>query len=69
MAPHDPLHGSDDATPEPATLDIEIALTRQILDETATLNIHSRDDMLKAAVALNCRARGLLAALDEEAGR
>ncbi|MFJ9474699.1 hypothetical protein ACIRRI_06745 [Streptomyces mirabilis] len=65
---YDPLHGPDDTTPEPASLDIEIAVTRRILDETAALNIHDHMDMLKAAVALDCRVRGLLAALDAERG-
>lgn len=64
----DPLHGPDQTTPEPASLDIEIAVTRRILEETAGLNIHSGDDMLKAAVALDCRVRALLAALDAEEG-
>lgn len=62
----DPLYGPDQTTPEPASLDIEIAVTRRILEETAGLNIHDRDDMLKAAVALDCRVRALLAALDAE---
>lgn len=65
---YDPLHGPDDTTPEPASLGIEIAVTRRILAETAALNIHDRRDLLKAAVALDCRVRGLLAALDAERG-
>lgn len=65
---YDPLHGPDDTTPAPETLDIEIAVTRRILDETAALDIHSHADMLNAAVALDCRVRGLLAALDAERG-
>ncbi|MFE6126779.1 hypothetical protein ACFQ6Q_00680 [Streptomyces sp. NPDC056437] len=68
-APYEALHGPDDTTPKPASLDVEIATTRRILDETAPLNIHSFNDMLKAAVALNCRVRALLAVLDNEAGR
>ena len=65
---YDPLHGPAETTPEPASLDVEIAVTRRILDETAGLNIHSDSDMLTAAVALNCRVRALLAVLDKEAG-
>ncbi|MFF0127338.1 hypothetical protein ACFYTG_16650 [Streptomyces mirabilis] len=65
---YEPLHGADDVSPAPESLDIEIAVTRRILDETAALNIHDHRDMLKAAVALNCRVRGLLAALDAERG-
>lgn len=63
---YEPLHGPDETTPEPASLDIEIAVSRRILDETAGLNIHSDTDMVSAAVALNCRLRALLAALDAE---
>lgn len=65
---YEPLHGPDDLSPAPESLDIEIATTRRIIDETAALNIHDHMDMLKAAVALNCRVRGLLAALDAERG-
>lgn len=68
MNAYDPLHGPDDVTPEPASLDVEIAVTRRILDETADLNIHSGDDMLQAAVALNARTRALLAAIETAGG-
>ncbi|WP_409469091.1 hypothetical protein [Streptomyces sp. HC307] len=68
MTAYDPLHGPDDVTPEPATLDVEIAVTRRILDETVGLNIHSGRDMLQAAVALNARVRALLAAIEAERG-
>ncbi|MET8693611.1 hypothetical protein ABZV65_13830 [Streptomyces bauhiniae] len=49
-------------------VDSELAITRRVLEETAPLNIHSRDDMLQAAVALDCRVRALVAALDAERG-
>jgi hypothetical protein len=65
---YDPLHGPDDVTPPPASLDVAIAVTRRILDETAGLNIHSGDDMRKAAFALNARVRALLAAVEAERG-
>ncbi|QIY96942.1 hypothetical protein HEP87_26760 [Streptomyces sp. S1D4-11] len=65
---YDPLHGPDEEPPFPASLDGELKLTRQLLNEVATANIHDHPDMLKAAVALNCRVRGLLAALDAERG-
>ncbi|WP_327430919.1 hypothetical protein [Streptomyces sp. NBC_01236] len=68
MSAYDPLHGDTDATPEPLTLDVELSATRRILAETAPLNIHSHDDMLQAAVALNCRVRALVAVLDAERG-
>ncbi|NUT24323.1 MAG: hypothetical protein HOV77_34655 [Hamadaea sp.] len=65
---YDPLHGLDDVTPAPASLEVEIAVTRRILDETAGLNIHSGDDMRTAAFALNARVRSLLAAVEAERG-
>lgn len=65
---YDPLHGPDDVTPEPAVLDVAIAVTKRILDETAGLNIHSDDDMRKAAFALNARVRALLAAVEADRG-
>ncbi|HEY9408449.1 MAG TPA: hypothetical protein VIP77_02615 [Jiangellaceae bacterium] len=68
MSAFDPLHGEGDTTPKPATLDVEIAVTRRILDETAGLNIHSDDDMRSAAFALNARIRSLLAAIEAERG-
>lgn len=68
MSACEPLRGPDYTLPAPESLDVEIAVTRRILDETAPLNIHSHGDMLRAAVALDCRVRGLLAALDAERG-
>ena len=65
---YEPLREPDYTAPSPESLDVEITVTRRILDETAPLNIHSHSDMLKAAVALDCRVRGLLAALDTERG-
>ncbi|MFJ1653676.1 hypothetical protein ACIOC2_20260 [Streptomyces sp. NPDC088337] len=66
--PYDPLHEPGETTPVPASLDVEIAATRRILDETADRNIHSYGDMLSAAVALNVRVRSLLAAIEAERG-
>ncbi|NEA67531.1 hypothetical protein [Streptomyces sp. SID12488] len=66
--PYDPLREPGYTTADFGSLEAEIAVTRRILDETAPLNIHSNDDMLKAAVALDCRVRGLLAALDAKRG-
>ncbi|MGA5372310.1 hypothetical protein ACPCSD_14680 [Streptomyces griseoincarnatus] len=68
MMVYEPLHDPTRPLPEPASLDIAIALARQVLDETAGLNIHSRADMEKAADTLNFRLRALLAALDAERG-
>ncbi|MEW2161423.1 hypothetical protein AB0912_00200 [Streptomyces sp. NPDC007084] len=66
--PFDPLREPDHVTTDVYPLDIEIAVTRKILAETAPLNIHSYTDMLRAAVALDCRVRALLASLDAERG-
>jgi hypothetical protein len=66
--PSEPLREPGHTTTDFESLDIEIAATRRILDEIAALNIHSHTDMLRAAVALDCRVRGLLAALDAERG-
>ncbi|MET8409681.1 hypothetical protein ABZV34_16565 [Streptomyces sp. NPDC005195] len=55
-------------TPDAFPLDLEIGITRHVLEEIAACNIHSHDDMLHAAVTLDCRVRALLAALDAERG-
>ncbi|REE62150.1 hypothetical protein BX257_4763 [Streptomyces sp. 3212.3] len=65
---YEPLHDPGKAPSGPYDLDVEIAVTRQILDETASLNIHDDVDMQKAAFALNFRVRTLLAALEAERG-
>lgn len=64
----EPLREPGYTAPSPESLDVEIAATRKILAETAPLNIHSHSDMLRAAVALDCRVRGLLAALEAKRG-
>jgi hypothetical protein len=69
MAAFDPLHDPGEATPEHASLAVEIAVTRRILNETAALNIHDDNDMRSAAFALNARIRSLLAAVEAERGR
>ena len=66
--PSEPLREPGYITPEPTSLDGEIAITRRILEETAVLNIHDHMAMVQAAAALDCRVRGLLAALDAERG-
>ncbi|MFF7884285.1 hypothetical protein ACH40F_29300 [Streptomyces sp. NPDC020794] len=65
---YDPLHGPDEEPPFPASLDGELKLTRQLLDEVADANIHDHTAMLKAAASLNHRVRSLVAALDAERG-
>jgi hypothetical protein len=68
MDAFDALHSAGDEPPAFASLAVEIAVTRRILDETASLNIHSDDDMRSAAFALNTRLRALLAAIEAERG-
>ncbi|MFJ1604155.1 hypothetical protein ACIOHS_12395 [Streptomyces sp. NPDC088253] len=68
MTAYDPLHGPDEETPFAASLGIEVKLARQLLDETATANIHDHTEMLTAAAGLNYRLRALVAALDAERG-
>ncbi|MFS8200500.1 hypothetical protein ACLVWQ_17660 (plasmid) [Streptomyces sp. CWNU-52B] len=65
---HEPLREPGYTPPAPCSLDVEIAATRRIIAETAPLNIHNHMDMVKAAVALDCRVRALLAAYDAERG-
>lgn len=65
---YDPLFDPAREAPVAYPLAVELAATRRILDETASLNIHEHGDMLKAAVALNARVRALLAALTAERG-
>ncbi|MFF7310536.1 hypothetical protein [Streptomyces sp. NPDC008137] len=68
MSTYDPLHEPGKSPSGPFDLDVELAVTRQILDETAGLNIHDAVDMLKAAFSLNARLRCLLAAIESERG-
>ncbi|MFD7003373.1 hypothetical protein ACFWA5_45820 [Streptomyces mirabilis] len=65
---YDPLHGPDEEPPFPASLDGELKLTRELLAEVATANIHDHTAMLKAAAGLNHRIRSLVAAIDAERG-
>lgn len=68
MAAYDPLHNPDRTPAGPFNLEVEIAVTHRLLNETAGLNIHSNDDMLTAAASLNARLRTLLAAIEAERG-
>ncbi|MGW4975442.1 hypothetical protein [Streptomyces mirabilis] len=68
MTAYDPLHGPDEEPVFAASLDIELKLTRQLLAETATADIHDHTAMLKAAAGLNYRIRALLAAIEAERG-
>lgn len=65
---HEPLREPGYTPLEVGSVAVELAVTRQILDETAPLNIHSHTDMLRAAVALDCRVRAMVAALEAERG-
>ncbi|MFJ7238240.1 hypothetical protein ACIQWB_14055 [Streptomyces olivaceus] len=63
-----PLYDPDKAPEGPFNLDVEIAVTRRILDETAGLNIYDDIDMMNAAFSLDTRLRCLLAAIETERG-
>ncbi len=65
---HEPLREPGYTPPAPSSLAAEIAHTREVIAETAALNIHDHMAMLKAAVALDCRVRALVAAYDAERG-
>ncbi|MGW3846868.1 hypothetical protein [Streptomyces fagopyri] len=66
--PVEPLREPGYVTPDVFPLDLEIGVTRRVLEEIAACNIHSHDEMLHAAVTLDCRVRALLASLDAERG-
>ncbi|MEU1141832.1 hypothetical protein ABZ392_33990 [Streptomyces sp. NPDC005885] len=65
---YEPLREPDYTPSGLNSVEVELAVTRRILDETAPLNIHRHMDMLRAAVSLDCRLRALVAALDAERG-
>ncbi|ELP61750.1 hypothetical protein PV735_11285 [Streptomyces turgidiscabies] len=52
----------------PLPVDRELKIARALLAEVAGKNIHSKDEMIRAAVALEGRMRSLVAALDAERG-
>ncbi|MFG3048117.1 hypothetical protein ACGFZR_24695 [Streptomyces sp. NPDC048241] len=68
MSDYEPLREPGYTPPVPLSVDAELAVTRRIIEEVASLNIHSHLDMVKAATALDCRVRALVAALDAERG-
>jgi len=65
---YEPLREPGYTPPDPGSLAAEIAHTREVIAETAALNIHDHMAMLQAAVALDCRVRALVAAFDAERG-
>lgn len=65
---YDPLHGPDMEPPFPASLDVELRLAREYLDQVAVANIHDPQSMVKAAAGLDHRLRALVAAVDAERG-
>ncbi|MEV0779210.1 hypothetical protein [Streptomyces sp. NPDC050428] len=58
----------DAAVPSP-DLEYAVSQARKVLTEKAAANIHSHDEMIRAATGLDYVLRGLLAALDEDAAR
>ncbi|MFE7580765.1 hypothetical protein ACFU5Y_04255 [Streptomyces gardneri] len=60
-----PLHDPErDALGYILSVDSAIQRAREVLDEYASANIHDHHEMLRAAVALELRLRGLVEALD-----
>ncbi|MET8982116.1 hypothetical protein ABZX85_41690 [Streptomyces sp. NPDC004539] len=68
MTEYAPLHSPDHMPSPPASLDAEIRLSREALDDTATANLHDHDEIMSCAVVLNIRMRALLDALDARRG-
>jgi hypothetical protein len=63
-----PLSAYDGGDPTPASVSGELRMGAEILDETATADIHSDADMIRSAVALRMRLRALVAAVTAERG-
>lgn len=57
-----------DTALRPLPVDNELKLARELLDEVAGRNIHSKDDMIHVAVVLEQRMRALVDALTAERG-
>lgn len=68
MSSYDPLHIPDGEPLFPASLDAELRLARNYVDQVADSNIHDHTAMVKAAVGLDHRLRALIATLDAERG-
>ncbi|MFE7752154.1 hypothetical protein [Streptomyces sp. NPDC057428] len=65
---HTPLHDPErDARSYVSPLGSALSRAREVLEETATANIHDHNEMLRAAVGLEMRLRDLVAALEKEA--
>ena len=62
---HDPEKGAHVVVPQ---LEQAIDRARKVLDEKAKANIHSQDEMIRAATGLHWVLFDLLAALDVERG-
>ena len=68
MNAYDPLYSPDDGQVYPASVDGELRLAREYLDQAATADIHDHTAMVKTAASLDFRLRALVAALDAERG-
>lgn len=62
------LDSYDYGAPIPFDVTAELAMTAEILDETAGASIHNDEDMIRSAVALRMRLRSLAAAVIAERG-
>ncbi|MFR0358616.1 hypothetical protein [Streptomyces sediminimaris] len=60
--------GAYDGDPIPLDVAAELTMAARVLDETAAADIHDTADMIRSAVALRMRLRGLAAAMEAERG-
>lgn len=66
VRPVDALYQPRPSDAYAAPLDIALRLAREDLAEQQSADIHDREAMIRAAVVLEVRLRGLLAALDAD---
>ncbi|MFJ1695744.1 hypothetical protein ACIOHC_11420 [Streptomyces sp. NPDC088252] len=66
---HTPLYDSDRYFYWVPPLDSAVDLAREALADVTDANIHDAQSVIRAAVILEIRLRGLVAALDKEGGR
>ena len=62
---HSPLHKPEQDSAWVPPLDMALGLARQALAEQADANVYDKQAMITAAVQLEIRLRGLVAALDK----
>lgn len=68
MSDYAPLYEPSEEPAFPASVDVELRVARDYLDQVAAANIHDQTAMLRAAVGCHHRLRSLIAAIDAERG-